>query len=228
MSNRHLLDNLRHGARVVSADGKEVGKLHAVVLDPRDNEVTHVVVNAGPHFPEPGFGAPELIDVPIDEVADAWEEKVELKCTHEQFHNLPSYAERRFTEPIAPGGEKPMPGHTLWNVGLAVSSSLSSLLTGIAVPAERFRKASFERHILHAAPVWRIEPHTHIGDVDRVLVDEETDEIEALVIQRGVLFHEDVVLPFEYVTEVLDGLVHVRITDEEIEGLEPFRAEGAG
>lgn len=228
MSNRHLLDNLHHGARVVSADGKEVGKLHAVVLDPRDNEVTHLVVNTGPHFPEPGFGAPELIDVPIKEMADAREEKVLLKCTRDQFRKLPSYAERRFTTPITLGGEKAAPGHTLWNVGIAVAASLSNLLTGIGVPAERFRKASFERHILHDAPVWRLEPHSHIGDVDRVLVDEETDEIEALVIRRGVLFHEDVVLPIEHVTEMLDGVIHVRITDAEIDALEPFHAEEGG
>lgn len=225
MPESHLLDNLHHGAGVESADGKEVGKLHAVIVDPRDNEVTHIVVNAGPHFPEPGFGAPQLVTVPIEEMDDAHEDRVSLKCSRDQFRQLPPYAERSFTEPVAPAGEpgRAGPAQLLWNVGAALAASFSSLLTGIAMPPESFRKASFERHILNDAPVWRTEPHTHIGDVERVLVTEDTDDIEALVIRRGVLFHEDVVLPIEYVSEILDGVIHVSITDADIRRLETFR-----
>ena len=70
-SRQHRLENFHHGADVVSADAKELGKLHAIVVDPRSNEVTHIVVNTGPRFPEPGFGAPTLIEVPVDQVEDA-------------------------------------------------------------------------------------------------------------------------------------------------------------
>jgi sporulation protein YlmC with PRC-barrel domain len=70
-----LVDNLRHGAEVMSTDGKEIGELYAVVVDPRDNQVPSFVVNKGPHFPAPGFGAPDLIIVPIEGMADAQEKK---------------------------------------------------------------------------------------------------------------------------------------------------------
>ena len=220
----HLLDNLRHGAEVLSADGKDLGKLHAVVIDPRDNEVTHIVVNAGPHFPEPGFGAPQLVEVPIAQMADAQEEKVLLECDQQQFRSLPVYVERAYTQPPVSdaGGRGAGPGHLLWNVGMAIAGALASM-GGIAVPAETFRKARFERHILNDAPVWRSEPHSHIGDVERVLIDEETEEIQALVVRRGALFSHDVVLPIDYVTEILDGVIHVRISDEEVERLREFR-----
>ncbi len=227
MPRRHRIENLHHGAAVVSAEGKELGKLHAVVLDPRDNEITHIVVNAGPHFPEPGFGSPRLISVDIGQVQDAGEQEVVLKTGAEQFQKMPDYLEQEFfpapaaETPAEPGG----PVQAFWNAGLAIASSLSTLFTGIAVPAEHFRRARFERHILNDAPVWRPEPHTHIGDVERVLANEDTDEIAALVIRRGVLFGEDVVLPIGYVTEIQDGLIHVRISDDELRTLEPFREE---
>ena len=48
-----VLDNLRQGATVVTTDGKHVGTLHAVVIDARDDDITHLAVNAGPHFPAP-------------------------------------------------------------------------------------------------------------------------------------------------------------------------------
>jgi sporulation protein YlmC with PRC-barrel domain len=224
-----VLENLRHGAHVESADGKDVGRLHSVVVDPRDNEVTHIIVNAGPHFPEPGFGAPELINVPIEQMEDAGEEKVVLRCSREEFRKLPSWVERDFTPaPSSEAGaaqekaERTDQVHRLWNTGVALAASFASLLTGIAVPAEKVRKASFERQILNDAPVWRLEPHTHIGDVERVLVDEETDEIKELVIRRGAFFGEDVVLPMAYVTEIQDGVVHVQLTDEELRGLQTY------
>jgi sporulation protein YlmC with PRC-barrel domain len=219
-----FLENLRHGAHVESADGKDVGRLHSVVVDPRDNEVTHIIVNAGPHFPEPGFGAPELISVPIEQMEDAGEEKVILRCSRDEFRKLPEWVERDFTPaaPMRPEAKRPDYAHRLWNTGVALAASFASLLTGIAVPAEKVRKASFEREILNDAPVWRLEPHTHIGDIERVLVDEETDEIKELVIRRGALFGEDVVLPMEYVTEIQDGVVHVQLTDEELRGLQGY------
>jgi len=225
MPKRHLIENLHHGAAVLSADGKELGNLHAIVLDPRDNEITHVVVNAGPHFPEPGFGSPRLVSVDIGQVEDAGERKVVLKAGAEQFKRMPDYLEQEFFQAPAaraqaePGG----PAQTFWNAGLAIATSLSTLFSGIAVPAEHFRRARFERHILNDAPVWREEPHTHIGDVERVLANEDTDEIEALVIRRGALFGEDVVLPIGYVTEIQDGLIRVRISDDELRKLSPFR-----
>ena len=218
-----FLDNLHHGAHVESKEGKDLGRLHSVVIDPRDNEVTHIVVNTGPHFPEPGFGAPELINVPIEQMDDAGEDKVVLRATRDEFRKLPQYVERDFTPArAAPQEGHTDPAHFLWNTGVALAASLSRILTGIALPAETVRKATFEREILNDAPVWRLEPHTHIGDVERVLVDEDTDEIKELVIRRGAVFHEDVVLPIGYVTEILDGVVHVQLTDAELRGLQAY------
>jgi len=228
MTDAHPLDNLRPGADVMSADNEEVGKLHAVIMDPRDNRVTHIVVNTGPHFPEPGFGAPDLITVPVDEMADAQEEKVLLKCTKRRFSKMPLYAERRYAPPPPSGSERPPrepegPAHVLWDVGASLVAALGAS-GGFGVPAETFRKAKFERQILNDAPVWRLEPFSHIGDVERVLIDEETDEIVALVIRRGVLFHHEVVLPIDHVTEVLDGFINVRISDEELTQLDAYHA----
>jgi sporulation protein YlmC with PRC-barrel domain len=219
-----FLDNLHHGAHVESKEGKDVGRLHSIVIDPRDNEVTHIVVNTGPRFPEPGFGAPQLVNVPIDQMEDAGEEKVVLRATRDEFRQFPKYVERDFTPARRPPPEAQHtdPAHLLWDTGVALAASLSRLLTGIPVPAETVRKASFEREILNDAPVWRVDPHTHIGEVERVLVDEETDEIRELVIRRGALFHHEVVLPMSYVKEILDGVVRVQMSDEELRGLQPY------
>jgi sporulation protein YlmC with PRC-barrel domain len=220
-----LLDNLKPGAGVWSTDGEVVGRLHAMVLDPRDGRVTHIVVSTGPYFPEPGFGAPDLVTVPVEEMADAREQKVILKCTKRKFAAMPAYVERRY----APSREEKVgfrqwrAGQMLWEVGGAVAASLAGA-TRIGVPRESFERAEFEAHILNDAPVWRLSPHSHIGEVERVLVDEEAHAIVALVIRRGALFHRDVTLPIRYVTEIEDGVIHADISDEEVKGLEPYEA----
>ena len=48
-----VLDNLRQGATVGTTDGKHVGTLHAVVIDARDDDITHLAVNAGRIFRRP-------------------------------------------------------------------------------------------------------------------------------------------------------------------------------
>jgi sporulation protein YlmC with PRC-barrel domain len=227
-----LLDDLRHDAEVVSADGKDVGSLHAIVVHPRDDQVTSIVINTGPHFPAPGFGAPELKDVPIEEMADAREGKVILKCTMEKLADMPSYVDRKFAWEIAPRPQTNDPPQStehprrLWEVGAMLDASLSlgRGLAGIPIPLETFRKAQFERHILNDAPVWRESPHEKIGEIERVLIDEDDDEIQALVIRPGFFFERDVVLPIDYVTEILDGVVRVQLSEGEIDGLEPFAA----
>lgn len=54
-------------------------------------------------------------------------------------------------------------------------------------------------------------------------MDEETDEIAALVIRKGRLFHHDVVLPIDYVIEIIDGVFRVRINEDKLRQIEPFR-----
>lgn len=223
MPEHHTIEDLRNGSDVYSADGQKVGTLRAVVLDPRDNRVTHIAVDAGPHFPEPGFGSPKVISVDIEQLRKADGESVDLAITEADFRKLPLYEhEHFFAIPAAEQpGEESGP-RRLWDVGLTVAAALAGLGTGLAVPAEHFAKAPFERHILDDAPVWRDEPNRHIGDVERVLIDDATNVIVGIVIRRGALFHEEVVLPMQYVTEVRDGAIIAHIPDEALENLTPY------
>ncbi|MEK7248379.1 MAG: PRC-barrel domain-containing protein, partial [Chloroflexota bacterium] len=176
MTEQHTIEDLRNGSDVYSADGQKLGTLHAIVLDPRDNRVTHIAVDAGPHFPEPGFGSPKIISVDIGQLRKADGESVDLAITEAGFRKLPLYEhEHFFAIPAAEQPSEETGPRRLWDVGLTVAAALAGLGTGLAVPAEHFAKAPFERHILDDAPVWRDEPNRHIGDVERVLIDDETN-----------------------------------------------------
>jgi hypothetical protein len=162
--------------------------------------------------------------VPIEEMADAQEGRVILKCTKRVFEKMPSYVERQFfPAPVHAKGSQPSTD-VVWDVSAALAAAIGRT-TGLPVPLEHFRKAKFERHILNDAPVWRQEPHQKLGEVERLLSDEIDDEIQALVVRRGEFFAKEVVLPIDYVTEVMDGVVRVQIADAELESLEEFKPD---
>lgn len=227
MPHAKMIENLRHGAPVHGSDGEKLGKLHAIVVDPRDNEVTSIAVNAGPHFPEPGFGDPRIVTVDLDLVKDATPDRVDLTLAKAAFKDLPLYEHTHFFRvPDEPAPAEPEEGglpQRIWNASVAIAASVAGLGTGIAVPAEHFSKASFERHILNDSPVWRVEPEEELGEVEQVLVDEATDEIAGLVMREGGVLREQVVIPIRYVTEIRDGVIRVHMSDEEIAGLEPYK-----
>lgn len=220
-----IIGDVKHGAGVYTADGEKVGTVHAIVLAPGENDVTHIGVNIGPHFPEPGFGDPEVKVIEVSHIKSAGEDRVDLDITRDQLKGMPDFDhshyyripkdELRETPPDEEHG-------WWWNAAVAIARSLSTLGGGIAVPVEHVSSKAYERSILNDAPVWRTDPNTHIGNVESVLADEETGDLAGLVIHRGVLFPVEVILPMKYVTEIRDGVIHAQLSDKELDSLEKY------
>lgn len=84
---------LRQGIAVLSSDHKRVGKLHEVVVDAGNDRLTRLIVNVGPYFPMPGFGAPTLLSVPPEEVEEVREDALFLRCSALVFEHFPQYAD---------------------------------------------------------------------------------------------------------------------------------------
>ncbi len=194
------LTEIPAGAHVITSDHKRVGKVHDVVVDANNDELTRIVVNTGPHFPAPGFGAPKLVSVSPEEVEELHHDKIILRCNAAVFEHFPEYAD--------------------WTVSGINEGEHGSF--GIAGKIPHREKS--EREIQRGAGVWRVEPHLYIGDVDRVLVDVDLGHVKAIVIREGHIFGHNVVLPIDYVVEFQDGFIHVQMTDAEIEALERFEA----
>jgi sporulation protein YlmC with PRC-barrel domain len=222
-----VIEDVRHGAQVHTSDGENVGAVFAIVLAPGSNQVTHIAVDVGPHFPEPGFGDPKVVTVPVAKLKSADEDRVEVALTKAEFGGLPPFEHSHYfrtPDTEEPQGDRSLAGR-LWDATLGIAHGLSTLGTGIAIPAEHFASATFERSILNDAPVWRVEPDTYIGDVERVLVDDSTDEIVSLVVKRGEVFQHEVVLPMTYVTEIAGGVIHATLTDDQLHALQKYEGD---
>ncbi|MGZ3582319.1 MAG: hypothetical protein ACXWP6_06255, partial [Ktedonobacterales bacterium] len=58
------------------------------------------------------------------------------------------------------------------------------------------------------------------------LFDPQTERVTALVVRRsGIVRHRRVLLPISAITDVQDEVVHVALTDAELDALAPYEPE---
>jgi sporulation protein YlmC with PRC-barrel domain len=210
------LEDAREGADVISDDGHKLGKLSRVVVKEATLEITHLVVDPGLlHRGESlwagGWGNPSERVIPVGVLQDEISDPIHVTMTAAEFRDLSLKYDSVYT--------KPNP-----SVIAAIINSVPGGL-GPNVSYDVMAKEPDEVDIKEGSPVWRLKPHQKIGEVERVLFNEETLRIQALVIRRGYIFGHEVVLPARYIVEVveiLQGVVRVAITDDELGALKPY------
>ncbi len=75
---------LEEGAKVISGDGKHVGNIKQLIVDPQDNRVTHLVINEGVLFKERKL-------VPVTWISGMDEDEVRLTVASNVLDHLPEY-----------------------------------------------------------------------------------------------------------------------------------------
>jgi uncharacterized protein YrrD len=219
-----LPQDLHAGAAVYSRDGEKLGELHRVVLRRSDLSATHIVIDigflrSGHKLWEGGIGLDYDRVVPVEAIARASDDRIDLNLTAAEFKDAPEYTFESFEVPqdIDP---------TEFDINdIAIRARAISDAVG-NVPNfllfERLNKPLGTVDIAEGTPVWRQHPHEKLGEVDRVLFNEK-GEAQAFVIRRGFLLKRDVILPVRYVTELFDDLIRVDIPDDHLSALREFR-----
>jgi len=219
--------DLRHGVDVVSADGHKLGSLSRVVVQKDTLTITHIVVDtgilrSGTPLWEGGWGLGHDRVVPMGALARVTPDAAHLTMTADEFRDLSVDYDTKQLQPLP--DNKP---------GRLDSSDLKRILMsfpgepGAYVLSDVFAKAPDEVDIRKDSAVWRLNPHEKIGEVERVEYDDATKKVTQLVIRRGHFFSQDVILPVSYIVEVvemLEGVVRVDISDQQLEALAEFHA----
>jgi uncharacterized protein YrrD len=218
------LEDLRIGVDVVSRDGHKLGTVSKFVLLEEGLRLTHVVVDTGIfRSGEPlwkgGWGMSHDRLVPLAAVEAATSKRVELTMTAEEFkeHSV-DYEQEYFA---------PMPDIEPAKIDAGDLARVASSIPGepgpwVMLETRALRPGQVD--IPKDAPVWRLRPHEKLGEVERVVFEEDTGAATALVVQRGFLLTKDVELPVEHVVEVVAGIVRVDIDDAALRGLREYKA----
>lgn len=198
---RNLID-----AAVHTRDG-EAGRIWKVAMEPNSRHVTHLVVHKGILFGR-------NVVVPIEAVERSGENEIWLNLTNEAVKGLPDYEENQFMNP-AEGWDYPMAfpmGGIIWplqpNWGGANPLMWAGAKTKDSLPTE---DVALEAGTLVECA------DGHCGRIDRVLVDDVTNDVTGFVIRRGYLFPRDVNAPMDWVERVGHDAVHLKLTRDELD-----------
>ena len=214
----------KDGTEVKTSNGDKVGTIDRVVLDPKTDQVTHVVVRKG-------FLLPEDKVVRVEDIASASEDTVMLRNDIENLNDLPPYEERYYVpwedveDRHAAGPNKAAPyywyppvGAAWWGTpGYAGDYGYAPYLTPVEV-VHNIPEGTVA--LKKGAKVYSSEGD-HVGNVERLFVSAD-ERISHFVISEGLIFKSKKLVPTSWVTDVTEDEVYLSVAKKVLDRLEDF------
>ncbi len=216
------LEDLRIGTDVVSQEGHKLGTLSKFVIREDGLQLTHIVVDTGIlRSGEPlwkgGWGLSHDRVLPLGAVTAATSERITLSMLADDFRDHSVDYEQEYFANI-PDAER-------GSLDVSDLARISASLPGEPGPYIMLEQRSIapgDVEIPKDAPVWRLNPHEKVGEVERVLFDTATGTVQDLVIKRGHFFSKEVVLPVRLIVEVVAGIVRIDVDSDTLKGLPEY------
>ncbi len=215
---------LKEGTIVFTQSGEEVGKINRFVLDPTTNEVTHIVVQKGWLLPEDKV-------VPIAMVSTATEDRVVLNQKIEDLDQLPLFEEAHFVElnqadvtAIGPSSYRYAPAYYWYPpAGFISYPGFGPGYYGWP-PVETTRNIPADTVPLKEGADVISSDGKHVGDVERLFVDRDSNRATHFLISEGLLFKERKLVPAHWVRSVEEDKVHLAVPSILLERLPAYQS----
>ena len=212
----------KKNAEVLTSNDEKVGRIDRVVLDPKSNEMTHVVVQKGFLFVKDKV-------VPLDCVESATEERVELKEGCDDPNEFPDFEETHYISVEETGGSEarghdgfdklawyyPVPGGAWWRQRSLANPGISK------PPYVRKTEVNIPEGTValeEGAKVVSSEGE-HVGNIERVYADEEEQRVTHLLISKGLISKSRKLIPSMWVDSVREDEVRLSIGERFVEKL---------
>ncbi|RIK42450.1 MAG: hypothetical protein DCC55_08765 [Chloroflexi bacterium] len=218
---------LKDGATVYTADGQTVGSIDRVVIDPRTDEVTHIVVRQGFFFTEDKVVPTDLIDV-------ATEEEVRLRADVEDLDDLPRFEERYYIPPEDFSGAE---GEMGYPVGYARPyywyPPVGAAGLGYYGGAYGYPTAPYVTHTVLNIPEGTIALQEgarvisadgkEVGNVEEVVTDANIERATHLLITEGWLFTEKRLIPVDWIKDVAEDEIRLAVSSRTLEQVPEYQ-----
>src|ERR1700730_5482179 len=215
---RHGLEDFHLGAPVYSRDGRHVGSLHRLVIEAQTWEPRQIIGQEtgrlrGHHL---GGGArllPDDIIVPLEDVANVANGRVDLALDAAQVRRLPPYLSYHYA---------PLEGRDLANIAVRVLSSGYGGLPGRRLTEEADKRTE-DIEIRPGENVMLGHDGQKLGHVHDVLFDD--GELVGVVVHPEGLLTQDVVIQVRFLERGDDAALFVRMREEDLAHLQRFESE---
>lgn len=229
---------IKKGTEVFTADDKKVGHVERVVMNPKDNEVTHLVVEKGFFFTTDRV-------LPIEMVGDTHTDKIILKAeyTKDDFNNLPEFEETLYIpanevdhlkQPDSMNRKHvtKTPVYPYYYYGAYGYGATSWQFAPAFWPTPDY--VSYEtKNVPEGSAVLKpgmdiiTVDNEDVGSLDDVFMDSEQDRVSHFTLSKGMIFHETKAIPVHWIDFVDEDHIHLMVTKKTIESLPDYSAEPA-
>lgn len=208
------------GAKVLTADGEQVGTVDRVVIEPDTQEVTHLVVQKGILFTEDKV-------IPMSLVSNATEEQVSLQKADDDLDEFPDFVESNFV-PADRGPDSVSVTNNRANtfywyppVG-GYGGFAAHAIPRYVVKTEHIPEGTVA--LDEGANVISSDGE-HVGDVERVFTDSENDRATHLLISEGLFLKEKKLVPTRWIEHVFEHEIRLFVDSELVESLPEYQAQ---
>jgi sporulation protein YlmC with PRC-barrel domain len=232
---------LQKDALIVTHDGKEVGHLDRVAINPRSKEVTHLVVRKGLLFP-----VDKVIEIMY--VDQATPERITLRPEVGDPEYLPPFQVKYYVgtnAPVAkdgglgrlfaPRGYWTAPGGQLGGSGVGVPvrgipDSPTPLPNLPPAGAELEQETNVPDTTVALKEGARVlaEDGTPVGNVVRIVADTDTGRATHFVLARGAVSNNHIAVPTDWLGEVKEKEVRLLVEAEVVNQMSPLEEAGHG
>jgi len=212
---------LKEGASVYTSDGRKVGKIDRVVIDPKTKEVIGIAILKDGLLPEDKI-------VHISLIGAATEDRVTLRLREDKLDQLPEFEETHYI-PLT-GDDKDLPvkysDAVYWYPPLGAGWWDFPTFLGIPNPpyaVETKRNIPEDAVPLKERAKVIAADNKHVGNVKEILTDALTDRVTHIIITEGVLFKEQKLIPISWVGRITEDAVYLHVTSKLLEDLHEYR-----
>lgn len=214
---------LKEGTDVFTSSGEQVGKINRFVLNPATNEVTHIVVQKGWLLPADKV-------VPIEMISSATEERVVLNKDVGNFDQLPAFSETHFvelTEADMIPAEYPTYRYAPAYYWYPPAGYIGYPAFGVEYygwpRVETTRNIPADTVPLREGANVMSSDGEHVGDVERIFLDEESHRATHFLISQGLLLKERKLVPTHWMRTVEEDKVHLWVPSRLLERLPAYQ-----
>ena len=212
--------DLNIGADVYCNDGR-CGKLSRVVIDPRSERVTDLVV-------EKGFLQKEDRVIPVSAIDTATGSEIRLDIDAETYEKFAQYDEESVRLPASGyRGAQYEATEVLYSVQ-GYGSYGSITLSRPTVPTVE--------HTIHEGVPTRLEvlssgtpvrnAHGELGDVDHLLINRDTNWITHVIVKTNDLFSDYPIVPIGDIDNIDEEGVYLEMSEEELGAYPRYKPRG--
>jgi uncharacterized protein YrrD len=182
----------KKNAEVFTSDHQKVGEIDRVVIDPRTDEVTHVIVRKGLFFTKDKV-------VPVDLITNAKEDRVTLRS--DMIDSLPDFEEHHFI--MLDGDELPSTYSSDHAAPMYWYPLQSTDYQQIMIPPMLLQT---ERHIpeqtvaLKEGATVISADGQNVGNIERIFVNPDTDRVMSFLVSKGLISKEKMLIPSVWVS----------------------------